>query len=83
MRTDSATQYPLSEGTRGNSYMLWTNQQAVAPSLCFTIYFYGIKMFLVKVFQLKIPYSQQKEGYKNTTKLTQLMFSQSMSQVNM
>lgn len=40
-------------------------------------------MFLLKLFQQKISYSQQKESYKNTTKSTQLVFSQPKSQVNM
>ena len=39
--------------------------------------------FLLKLFQQKISYSQQKESYKNTTKLIQLVFSQPKSQVNM
>lgn len=40
-------------------------------------------MLLLKLFQQKISYSQQKESYKNTAKLIQLVFSQPKSQVNM
>lgn len=46
----------------------------------FTIYFYGIKMFLVKLLQQKIPYSEQEENCKKNVKTTNVFKNNVTSQ---
>lgn len=80
MRIDSANQYSLNEDTRGNSYMVWTNQKQLL------IYIYYLLLWYKNVFSQAVStkdiVSPIKRGLQETTKLMQLMFSKTMSQVN-